>query len=417
MAQTQKTFESLEEVLLFAKEKNYSFINAEIQTKLAELTKKTAWANVVNPRVPASIQSLDNINQQVILMPGELFGQPDIYREITTGQRYSSVFNIQPQFDIVNLGAIQQVKSSRLNEQLTEVQNKINEQAVYDQINSIYFNILSYKEQIEIVKQNIAIADTIFKITQNRFLEEVGRKQDVNEAEVNLISLQDNLEQLLLNLKIQEESLALYFENNIYPILNEKLSDYENKRGSLHTENSLQLQNSELQFEVMQQNLKVAKAQNWPTLSFVSSVNWQNLSNDGFFKANSRWIDYSYIGLKLSMDIPSTVSKLSSIKDKQYQSLLLKTTAEHAVKEMETKNRKMILDYEKALSQFFNLKKIVILKEDTYHKNFNQYQENILSLDKLLISYRDLLLAKLNVVTALATIGFNKSKIDINNKF
>ena len=86
-------------------------------------------------------------------------------------------------------------------------------------------------------------------------------------------------------------------------------------------------------------------------------------------------------------------------------------------KENETNNIQLILDYEKSIRQLENFKKIVVLKEDTYNKNFNQYQENILSLDDLLISYNNMLSAKLNVVTTLANIGFNKSKIDINNKF
>ena len=66
------------------------------------------------------------------------------------------------------------------------------------------------------MKKNLASADTILTITQNRFKEQVGRKQNVNEAEVNVITLKNNLEQLIINLKIQEESLALFFENSVY---------------------------------------------------------------------------------------------------------------------------------------------------------------------------------------------------------
>lgn len=417
MAQEQKSFSNLEDVLLSVKEKNYTFRNAEIQTKLADLTRKSAWGNVFNPRIPASIQSLDNFNQQVIVMPGEVFGQPGTFREITTGQRYSTVFNIQPQFEILNLSNISQVKSSKINQQLTEVQNKMNEQNIYNQINSIYFNILSFQEQIKIVEQNIGSADTIFRITQNRFNEEVGRKQDVNEAEVNLIRLQDNLEQLKFNLKIQQESLALYFENDFSPSLIENLWLYENETKVNPKNNSLAAQNADLQMQAMEQEVRTSRFQNIPTLSFVSAFNWQNLSNTSFFSNDSRWIDYSYLGLKLSMDLPTTVSKLATSKNKQYQSMILKSNAEHAIKESETKNRQLILDYEKALSQVQNFKKIADLKQDTYNKNFNQYQENILALDKLLISHNDLLIAKLNLISALANIGFNKNKIDINNKF
>ena len=416
-AQEQKAFDSFNEVLIFAKEKNYTFTNASIQTKLADLTKKTAWGNVINPRIPASFQMLDNTKLQVILLPGEAFGQPGIFRSVTTGQKYSALFNLQPQFEILNLAGIAQIKSAKINQALINNQNKMNEQGIYDQINTIYFNILSYKGQIEIVKQNIATADTILNAAQNRFKENIGRKQDVNEAEVNSINLQNSLEQLSINLKIQEESLALFFENSIYPSLTETVWAYENINETLQTNNTLQVQNAELQLKMMEQNLKVAKAQHYPTLSFVSSFNWQNLSNDFFYKSNSNSFNYNYVGLKLNVDLPTTVSKLSGVKDKQFQSHLLKNTLEHTAKETETQNRQMILEYEKALSQLQNMKKIMILKENTYNKNYNQYLENILSLDDLLISYNNMLASKLNIVTALANIGFNKSKIEINNKF
>lgn len=416
-AQEQRTFNTLEEVLTLAKEKNYVFQNAALQIKLADLTRKTAIGNVINPRVPASMQVIDHTKQQVLFLPGDIFGQPGTFRQVTTGQKYSALINLQPQFDLLNLASISQLKSAKINQQLADNQNKINEQNIYNQINTLYFNILSFKGQIEIVRKNLASADTILRITQNRFKEEVGRKQNVNEAEVNVINLKNNLEQLIINKKIQEESLALFFENSIYPSLSEKVWTYENLTASLQTNNTLQTENAKLQLQLMQQDVNVAKAQNWPTLSFISSLNWQNLSKDFFYDANSTSVSYHYIGLKLSMDLPTTVTKLANMKNKQFQASILKTNAEHSVKETETKNRALILDYQKALLQLQNFKKIAVLKEDTYQKSFNQYQENILSLDNLLIAYNSMLAAQLNVVSALANIGYSKSKIDINNKF
>ena len=416
-AQDQKTFNNLNEVLLLAKETNYSFINAELQSKLADLTRKTAIGNVINPRIPSSMQLIDNTKQQVLFLPGDIFGQPGTFRQVTTGQKYSALINLQPQFDLFNLASISQLKSAKINLQLTENQNKINEQNIYNQINIIYFNILSFQGQIEIVKKNLASADTILTITQNRFKEEVGRKQNVNEAEVNVITLKNNLEQLTINLKIQEESLALFFENSIYPSLSEKVWVYENIPTNLQTNNTLQHEQAKLQLQMIQQDIKVAKAQSWPTLSFISSLNWQNLSRDFFYDANSTNLSYNNIGLKLSMDLPTTVTKLANVKNKKFQESILQTNADHSLKETETKNNALLLDYKKAVSQLQNFKKIAELKEDTYKKSFNQYQENILSLDNLLISYNNMLAAQLNVVSALATIGFSKSKIDINNKF
>jgi OMF family outer membrane factor len=117
------------------------------------------------------------------------------------------------------------------------------------------------------------------------------------------------------------------------------------------------------------------------------------------------------------MDLPTTVTKLASIKNKQFQSNILKIKLEHSINETKTKNQTLLLDYEKAVNQLQNFKKIASLKEDTYRKSFNQYKENIISLDQLLIYYNNMLSAQLNMVIALANIGFSKSKIDINNKF
>ncbi len=416
-AQELRVFSNLNEVLTLTKEKNYIFQNAALQTKLADLTKKTAIGNVINPRIPSSMQLIDNTKQQILFLPGDIFGQPGTFRQVTTGQKYSALINVQPQFDVFNLASISQIKSAKINQQLTENQNKINEQNIYNQVNTIYFNIISFKGQIEIVRQNLASADTILRITQNRFKENVGRKQNVNEAEVNVITLKNNLEKLLINLKIQEESLALFFENSIYPTLTEKVWAYDNMPTIFQTSNNLQIDKANLQLKMMQQDIKVAKAQNCPTLSFISSLNWQNLSKDFFYDTSSNSFSYSYIGLKLSMDLPTTVTKLATIKNKQFQANMLKINSAHSLKETETNNRALLLDYEKAVSQLQNFKKIASLKEDTYKKNLNQYKENIISLDNLLISYNNMIAEKLNVVRALDTIGYNKSKIDINNKF
>lgn len=416
-AQEQKSFNTLQEVLDIAKQYNHTFENIEIQKKLSDLSQKTALGNALNPRIPASVQTLNNLQQQVIFLPGEVFGQPGTLKKITTGQQYSSVFNIQPQFDVLNLANFSQVKSAKINKELTAVKSKIEERQLYDQINAIYFNIISFHGQTEILKQNIAIADSIVQITQNRFNEGVGRKQDLNEAQVNLITLHDQLEQLHFNTRIQEESLALFFENSFIPVLTENVGVFENTAHSSPVNNMLEVQDARLQLSMAEQELRIARLQHLPSLSFVSSFSWQNLSNTGFFHSASSWIDYSYVGLKLSMDLPTTVSKLSAIRNKQFQRSLLKNTYEHSIREAETKNGQLSLDYEKALSQLLNLKKIAQLKEDTYLKNFQQYEENILSLDRLLIAHNDLLNARLNVVTALAAIGFNKSRIDINNKY
>ncbi|MEQ1734629.1 MAG: TolC family protein, partial [Bacteroidia bacterium] len=185
-AQEQKAMASLNEVLLLAKEKNTAFKNEVLQLNLANITRKAAIGNVFNPRVPSSIQMIDNINQQVSFLPGQAFGLPaGTFKEVTIGQQYVSTFNVMPQFDILNFGTITQLKSSKLNKELVVNEQKIAEQKVYDQLNAIYFNILSFEAQKNTVTENVAIAQKIATIVKNKFDEGVARKQELNEAEVN----------------------------------------------------------------------------------------------------------------------------------------------------------------------------------------------------------------------------------------
>jgi OMF family outer membrane factor len=415
-SQEEKVVNSLPEVLQLSKEKNYALQNATLQTQLARLTKKTAIGNVLNPRIPASAQALNNFEQQVSFLPGPIFGLPEgTFKEVTMGQQYTSTFSVQPQFDILNLGSIAQVKSAKINEELVENQNKLNEQTIYNQVNGVYFNLLSYDAQKKIIQENIKIAENLVLINQNKFNEGITRKQDVNEAEANLIALQDKLTQLVFNEKLQKQSLALFFENELELKLTEKLSNYENIEEIVTTNSNFKSENYKLQYQMMQQDLKIARLQQLPVLSFISSFNWQNLSNENYFDANSNWVNFNYVGLKVTWDFPTNVQKLATVYNKKIQLNQLKNNADHAEKENELANKQLEIEYQKAIEQFKNFKKIYVLKKDTFEKNYNQYQEQILPLDKLLISQNDLLISEINMVNALANIGFSKNKIVINN--
>ncbi len=415
-SQDEKTVNSLPEILQLLREKNYALRNATLQTQLANLTKKTAFGNVLNPRIPVSAQSINNFEQQVSFLPGSIFGLPEgTFKEVTMGQQYTSTFSAQPQFDILNFGSIAQIKSAKINEQLVENQNKLNEQNIYNQINSIYFNLLSFDSQKKILQENIKIAENLVLINQNKFNEGIIRKQEVNEAEANLIAIQDKLSQLVLNEKMQKQNLALFFENEFDLKLTENLFNYENNEKIISSNSSFKSDNYKLQYQMMHQDLKIARLNQLPVLSFISSFNWQNLSNENYFDANSNWVNFNYVGLKITWDFPTNVQKLATVYNKKIQLIQLENNAKHAEKENEFANKQLEIEYEKAIEQYKNFKKIYVLKKDTYEKNFNQYEEQVLPLDKLLISQNELLISEVNMINALANIGFSKNKIVINN--
>ncbi len=418
-SQEQKTFASLDEVLNFAKKNSYLSKNAVIQTKIAAITKKTAISNVINPRFPLLFQAINNVTQPLSFFPAEFFGgPPGTFRQLNTGQQFNSTLNIQPQFDILNLGAVALIKNAKINEEIILNESKINEYTLFEKLNTTYFNILSFEGQKEVLKENIALAQKILFITNNRYKEGIARKQEVNEAESNLISVENNLSQLEINLTQQFLILSYLIENESPIDITEKIWVYEKEIETQNQPtNKLQEETAALQLKFGLQESRISFLENFPVISFISSFNWQNGSNEYFFNKNSQWINNNYIGLRLYWDMPTTVIKLSNALKKSIQTNILKNNAENAKLENQLKNKQLVLDYNKSVLSLKNYKKIYLLKKDTFERNQNQYVENILSLDKLLISQNDLLVSKLNLVSLLSSIGFNKNKISINNKF
>lgn len=418
IGQEVKTFANLDAVLSFAKTQNSSFEQAALQSQLAKLTKQTAIGNVLNPRVPASVQVLDHIKQQMSFLPGQAFGMPEgTFKAITMGQQYASTLSVQPQFDILNLSSWAQIKSASINQDLVDNQNQMNEQKLYDQINMTYFNLISMQGQQQILKENIQLAQNVALIMQNKFKEGLARKQDLNEALSNLLGLQDKMQQLEWNMKIQHQILDLYFENRVQSEVIETVWEFEKTAPLQVANNPLWIDNAELQKQMAQQDKRVLMLQNVPVLSFVSSFNWQNLSNDGFFAASSNGVSYHYVGLKLSYDFPTTVQKIANLKSKSVQLEQLENQAQHVQKEQDHKNKQMQLEFEKAKGQVVFLKQIFELKKDSYEKNFNQFKENILPLDKLLLSQTDMLNSQLQWVVGLSNVGYCWWRIRINNQF
>ena len=75
----------------------------------------------------------------------------------------------------------------------------------------------------------------------------------------------------------------------------------------------------------------------------------------------------------------------------------------------------MTIDYEKAYSQLNVNKQIYELKEENYHLALNQFNMSILSPDKLLTAFNDMITSRFSYTNSLSNLLYRKSTIKINN--
>ena len=412
------TFGSLDALLRYADTASYVNDQTKLQQNLAELTTKAAFGSALNPRIPVSGAMTNNTNLAVNFIPAEIFGGPaGTFREVTFGQQYITSLNIAPQFDIINVAHIAEIKSAKINEELVDTQNKISKKNLFDQLNAVYNNILSFEAQIEVLQENILKADSIYTIVKNKYDQGIIRIQDLNDAEVNLIQHKNKLSQAKLSLEQQYLSLAILCDTKEAIQLSEKLWDVKPSDETLAVTGNISLKSYMLQRAAAEQEYKVAKLQNLPTLSFVSSFNRQNNSNEKYFDNAQRWINSSYVGLRLSWDFPTNVAKLTTMRSAKINMQLSEMNVEHATLQSDMQDRQLENDYAKAQADYQSALAIYSLESVSYNHVMNQYVNDIIPLDRLLTAQVKLLSSRLNVASALATLSYTGSKIQINNQF
>lgn len=407
------------EDLLALTEKNASSLSiAKEQYLLSKAEVATAKINRFNPTGTVSATATNNIQLPVSFLPGELFGMPaGSLQSVQLGQQYVSNFNIAAQVDLVNLPAWGKVKSAKLNEQINELNRQITQKTLAENVAASYFNIVTTQEQMLILKQHLVNNDSILQIMTNKYEAGIARQQEVNQAKVNQLMIEDQISQLEFSVQQQINNLKvlcdIHFEKDIEV-------NYSNK-ASLNpyvgtVNNALMSTQNQLQRALAVQELNTIQKSLYPSLSLVGNWSWQNNSNAGFFDTESAPFQNSYLGLRLNFTIPS--SSFFSQKQKAMTNLeIADLNGKHTLLQEKISNEQLLMDYEKGLSIFESSKEIAAVKIDTFNKNKNIFSSDLLSVDQLLVSLNDMINAALTQKVNEINCHYYLTKIAINQRF
>jgi len=418
-AKAQLSFSSPDSLFAYA-ERNSAVAKINVQQSLlAKWTRIAALGNTVNFRNPVSFTATDNLMLPVNFIPASAFGgPPNTFREITLGQQYVSNFNFSPQIDIINPYAWAKVKSASVNKELTKTNVLLSRKNLYESITAAYYNMVSLQEQVGIMEQNLAAADSLAAISKNKYALGLVRQQDLNNSVVMQLGIKDKLAQLKAGLLQQENSLKILCDIpaktkiTVAPPPAYEKTEYSPQ---LKATSDLYFKSSLLQSEFARSELRAGR---WSTLPVVSAVyyqGWQNNSNDRFFDSKQPWIQSQYIGLRLTVPIPSDVTRLSQNYTSKVNFRIAALNAEHAQKQNDLNNQNLELEYEKSYSALITAKQVYELKNSNYAKSLEQYREGILPADLMFAAFTDMLNARINFVSAHAALEYAKTKININN--
>lgn len=413
--QAQISIHSIDELFRLADTTNAQLRVGNLQYNQAELTANAALGNVLNPRIPVTGTLIDNSKLPVSFIPATVFGGPEgLFREVKFGQQYISSLTVTPQFDIINVSRWQDVKSAQINEQLVKSDLSLTRKNIHDQLNSIYCNLLALVDQKKVVERFIESSDSLVVVVRNKYEQGIARAQDVEDAQINAFQQRKNLNAVTISIENQKLALSILIGGK--EVILEETLDQSVSASTATANGNTELRNLELKKAYAHQAWKSAASEQLPVLSFTSSMAWQNNSNRIFLDNEARWINSNYIGLKLTWDFPTNVSKYTAARSKRLNEQMATINWEQMQVQNALRNQQLNNDYLKAQEDYSLELTIEKLNKQSFNHTKEQYNQELVGLDKLILAQEKNLSGSLNLISARANVLYHIHKIQINNE-
>jgi outer membrane protein TolC len=382
------------------------------QLQLANLTETAAWLNTLNPRIPTTGSWINNTDLPVNFIPGQVFGGPEgSFREITFGQQYISSFTAAPQLDIVNIAKWQDVRAAKANTKVVAAEGMMNRVKLLEQVNVLYCGIVQLKKQQKTMERFVGLSDSLSQIVGRKYDAGLIRLQDRNDAQVNVIQQKGVLRNITHQLAYQEALLSSLAGITVEIDVTDGEEELETK-SMVQNQTALNLAMFKVDYAKMM--YRSAQLEQLPVLSFQSSLAYQNNSNAQWMDPANKWIYSSFVGAKLTWDLPTNAVKATNVRVKKINFKMAEILLEEEKRNTKVKNEQLIKDWENAKKEVEEKELMAILERDSYRQARDQYEKEVIGLDKLILAQNKWLSAQLSVLNARINQQMYQQKIRIN---
>ena len=296
---------TLEQALEIALSENPTIKVADQEIEIKRYAKQESYSSLY-PRFDATAQYQRVLAKQTMSM--DLGGQT---QTIKVGSDNSFNGGLSASMPVVNAQLWESLKVSVADVVLSIEKARSSQIDMIEQVSKAYFSTLLAKESLLVYQRVYDNAVENNKNIKKRY--EVGSVSEydfissnvsVQNAIPNLIEAQNSVVLALWQLKAL---LGIDLKKNIDVV--GTLMDYEAQMNYAHTIDQLDLSNNsslkqlDIQENMLESALKIAKLADVPTLSINAAYLYTALGNDGKFFQAKAWNPYSYAGIQLNIPI------------------------------------------------------------------------------------------------------------------
>ncbi|MBR4804981.1 MAG: TolC family protein, partial [Bacteroidales bacterium] len=249
---------------------------------------------------------------------------------------------------------------SGLNVEMAVEQARASRQNLINQVEQAFYTCLLASDLCKVYKENYQNAKDNYEKVKAQY--ESGRvaKYDMIRAEVNMQNAEPNVydsqNSLTLALWQLKAIMGINLSTNIKCV--GSLSDYTSKMqelvmasDSVNLENNSSMRQLDIQGKLLDETLKMQRAQFIPSLGLSASYSYISMSND--FKINHyQWNPYSTAALGLSIPVFSGGQKRNTIRQTKVQMEQLELQKENARRGLEVSVKQSLSSMETALKQY-----------------------------------------------------------------
>jgi len=353
----------------------------------------------------------------VQLVPSEAFGgEPGTFTEIQFGTQYQLDVGLEASLPLVNTDAWNQVKSAKLEKQLSDFEIQSAHQNWKEELARTYYLTLLSQEALLLSEDNYIAADSIHQVAKRQFEQGVleplpyqrlkaaaFRAKSQYHQQISSTSSNRNKLKFLLGLD-QPDSLHIS-ETIAFESQAEEIPNYLWEAQPVYQESTTAL-------ALAERNQKASRQRHLPSLTAIGRYSKQAWSDD-MKMSNYTWFNTALIGLRLEWTIFGgnlTRNQVNSTKlQQEIAELRLQQTEQQLLQEQQNLSTDLIQN----LEILGNYRETYSVYEDNYRLAQIQLREGAISIDELLQVQQELWDNQRQYLTSLANYLIAKALVKI----
>jgi len=420
-AQEETLSLTLQEAIDYAIKNNTTAKNATLDISAAEKQKWETTA-IGLPQISAKIDYVNNLKQQVSLLPGEIAGGlPGTFVPVTFGTKQTANATAtlnQLLFDGSYLVGLQ---SAKVFLEISKNAKKKTDSEVRKATINAYGNVLLSHESIAIYQRNITILKNNLHETKTIFENGLTEEENVEQLQITLKQIESGYKNAVRLNSIAKQMLNITLGTNLDSkvTLTEDLEVLTLKSIDLKLLNSSDDVESTIDYKIAANDkrskellLKLEKTKALPSLSaFVNGGYSGNNEEFDFLNKEQEWFGSSMFGISLNIPIFSSGQRSARTQRARINLDKAENNLSDTEKQLKFQIASAKSNYQFAAEQFNTSKDNLALAERIERKNQTKFFEGIsTSFDlrqaqrQLYSSQQEYLQAMLNVITEKATL-------------